>query len=96
MLVFLTSLVMLIGRVRVSELVRLVGWPALPLLLAGCFNLGRSETAGGRVSTWIDLWTPSQTEKPIDRLTDTERSMIAIHNGGLLGEGRARAPCAWR
>ena len=75
MLVFLTSLVMmLIGRVRVSELVRL-----------------RSETAGGRVSTWIDLWTSSQTEKPIDRLTDTERSMIAIHNGGLLGEGAGQS-----
>ena len=49
------------------------------------------ETAGGRVSTWIDLWTSSQTEKPIDRLTDTERSMIAIHNGGLLGEGAGQS-----
>ena len=61
------------------------------LLLAGLLNLGRSETAGGRVSTWIDLWTSSQTEKPIDRLTDTERSMIAIHNGGLLGEGAGQS-----
>ena len=55
MLVFLTSLVMmLIGRVRVSELVRLVGLACAALLLAGLLNLGRSETAGGRVSTWID------------------------------------------
>ena len=92
MLVFLTSLVMmLIGRVRVSELVRLVGLACAALLLAGLLNLGRSETAGGRVSTWIDLWTSSQTEKPIDRLTDTERSMIAIHNGGLLGEGAGQS-----
>ena len=92
MLVFLTSLVMmLIGRVRVSELVRLVGPACAALLLAGLLNLGRSETAGGRVSTWIDLWTSSQTEKPIDRLTDTERSMIAIHNGGLLGEGAGQS-----
>ena len=37
MLVFLTSLVMmLIGRVRVSELVRLVGLACAALLLAGC------------------------------------------------------------
>ena len=43
------------------------------------------------MSTWIDLWTSSQTEKPIDRLTDTERSMIAIHNGGLLGEGAGQS-----
>ena len=92
MLVFLTSLVMmLIGRVRVSELVRLVGLACAALLLAGLLNLGRSETAGGRVSTWIDLWTSSQTEKPIDRLTDTERSMIAIHNGGILGEGAGQS-----
>ena len=49
MLVFLTSLVMmLIGRVRVSELVRLVGLACAALLLAGWLNLGRSETAGGR------------------------------------------------
>ena len=48
MLVFLTSLVMmLIGRVRVSEL-RLVGLACAALLLAGLLNLGRSETAGGR------------------------------------------------
>ena len=57
---------------------------------AACAEKER-ETAGGRVSTWIDLWTSSQTEKPIDRLTDTERSMIAIHNGGLLGEGAGQS-----
>ena len=68
-----------------------VGLACAALLLAGLLNLGRSETAGGRVSTWIDLWTSSQTEKPIDRLTDTERSMIAIHNGGLLGEGAGQS-----
>ncbi len=54
-------------------------------------NLGRSETAEGRLSTWIHLWTRSQTEKPVDRLTDTERSMIAIHNGGILGEGAGQS-----
>ena len=43
MLVFLTSLVMmLIGRVRVSELVRLVGLACAALLLAGLLNLGQS------------------------------------------------------
>ena len=61
------------------------------VMLAGLLNLGRSETAGGRVETWIDLWTKPQTEKPIDQLTDTERSMIAIHNGGILGEGAGQS-----
>ena len=54
-------------------------------------NLGRSETAEGRVSTWIHLWTNSQTEKPIEHLSDTERSMIAIHNGGIFGEGAGQS-----
>lgn len=43
------------------------------------------------METWIDLWTKPQTEKPIDQLTDTERSMIAIHNGGILGEGAGQS-----
>mgnify|MGYP000756335052 FL=1 len=85
-LVFLASWVMmLIGRVRIRELVKLLGLAFAAVMLAGLLNLGRSETAGGRVETWIDLWTKPQTEKPIDQLTDTERSMIAIHNGGILG-----------
>ena len=92
MLVFLASWVMmLIGRVRMGELLKLLGLAAAAALLAGLLNLGRSETAGGRVSTWIDLWTSPQTEKPVEELTDTERSMIAIHNGGILGEGAGQS-----
>lgn len=91
-LVFLASWVMmLIGRVRFSELMKLVGWALAGIVLIMTLNLGRSETAEGRVSTWIHLWTRSQTEKPIEHLTDTERSMIAIHNGGLLGEGAGQS-----
>ena len=91
-LVFLASWVMmLIGRVRFSELLKLVGWAAAGVVLIMTLNLGRSETAEGRVSTWIHLWTRSQTEKPIEHLTDTERSMIAIHNGGIFGEGAGQS-----
>lgn len=82
---------MLIGRVRLGELFKLVGWGVAGILLIMTLNLGRSETAEGRVSTWIHLWTRSQTEKPIEHLTDTERSMIAIHNGGILGEGAGQS-----
>ncbi len=89
-LVCLASWVMmLIGRVRIRELMKLLGLrgrdPGRTL------NLGRSETAEGRVETWIDLWTKSQTEKPIEQLTDTERSMIAIYNGGIFGEGAGQS-----
>ena len=92
MLVFIASWVMmLIGRVRFGELMKLVGWALAGIVLIMTLNLGRSETAEGRVSTWIHLWTQSQTEKPIEHLSDTERSMIAIHNGGILGEGAGQS-----
>ena len=91
-LVFFASWVMmLIGRVRFSELMKLVGLACVGIVLIMTLNLGRSETAEGRVSTWIHLWTRSQTDKPIEHLTDTERSMIAIYNGGILGEGAGQS-----
>ena len=82
---------MLIGRVRFGELMKLVGWGVAAIVVIMTLNLGRSETAEGRVSTWIHLWTKSQTEKPIEHLSDTERSMIAIYNGGILGEGAGQS-----
>lgn len=91
-LVFMASWVMmLIGRVRFGELMKLVGWAVAGIVVIMTLNLGRSETAEGRVSTWIHLWTQPQTEKPIEHLTDTERSMIAIYNGGILGEGAGQS-----
>ncbi len=92
LLVFLASWVMmLIGRVRFGELAKLLGWAFAGALLIMMLNLGRSETAEGRIATWVHLWTRSQTEKPIEDLTDTERSMIAIHNGGIFGEGAGQS-----
>ena len=82
---------MLIGRVNFRELMKLVWLGVAAVLLVWMLNLGRSETAEGRVGTWLHLWTTTQTEKPIEHLTDTERSMIAIHNGGLLGEGAGQS-----
>ncbi len=91
-LVFMASWVMmLIGRVKFGELMKIVGLAVLGVLFILVFSLGRSDTAEGRVGTWIDLWTEPQTYKPIEDLTDTERSMIAIYNGGLFGEGAGRS-----
>lgn len=94
-LVFLISWVMmLIGRVRLRELIKLLGWAFAAGLLVLSLNLGRSETAEGRLSTWMHLWTrpyDAENPKPIDKLTDTERSMIAIHNGGIFGEGAGQS-----
>ena len=82
---------MLIGRVRFKELMKLVAWALVGAMLLWSLKLGRSETAEGRFSTWFNFWTKSQTEKPIEYLSDTERSMIAIHNGGLFGEGAGQS-----
>ncbi len=82
---------MLIARVKLGELLKLVGLAVIGALMIYTLNLGRSETAEGRVATWINLWTTSQVEKPIQHLSDTERSMIAIHNGGILGEGAGQS-----
>ncbi|MBQ5359196.1 MAG: FtsW/RodA/SpoVE family cell cycle protein [Alistipes sp.] len=91
-LVFGVSLIMmLIGRVRMSELAKIVGLAVAAVAIIGVLGLGRADTAGGSVSTWIDLWTHSQAEKSVQDLTDTERSMIAIYEGGLIGCGAGRS-----
>lgn len=91
-LAFVLSLAMLyIGRVRWSEIFRIVKWAALGAAFVGLLGLGRSHTAHGRISTWLGLWTSPRTEVMVDELTDTERSMIAIYNGGILGRGAGQS-----
>ncbi|MBO5813931.1 MAG: FtsW/RodA/SpoVE family cell cycle protein [Alistipes sp.] len=91
-LVFGVSLIMMfIGRVQMTELAKVVGLAVAAVGLIGVLGLGRADTAGGRVETWINLWTHSQAEKDVKDLTDTERSMIAIHEGGLIGRGAGRS-----
>ena len=91
-LVFATSLVMmLIGRVQLRELAKIGGLAIVGGFLIMSLHLGRSATAGGRVETWIDLWSQDRTEIPVEELSDTERSMIAIHNGGWLGQGAGQS-----
>ena len=95
LIVFAASLVMmLIGRVNIRELGKLVGILTAAVLLAMTLNLGRSSTASGRVGTWIESWQTSydpQNPTPPDKLSDTERAMIAVHNGGLFGEGAGQS-----
>ena len=86
------SLVMLyIGRVRWVEIFRMVGWAVVGFVLMMMLGLGRSTTAEGRFSTWWTLWTEDRTEVLAKDLTDTERSMIAIHNGGIMGRGAGQS-----
>ena len=86
------SLVMLyIGRIKWADIFRMVGWAAAGFMLLMVLGLGRSETAEGRFSTWWTLWTEDRTEVLAKDLTDTERSMIAIHNGGIMGRGAGQS-----
>lgn len=91
-IVFAASFVMMIiGRLSYVELGKLVLIGVVTVTLTLALNIGRSATAEGRIGTWIDLWTNSQIDKPVDRLADTERSMIAIHNGGIFGQGAGQS-----
>lgn len=55
---------MLIGRVNFRELMKLVWLGVAAVLLVWMLNLGRSETAEGRVGTWLHLWTRRRPRSP--------------------------------
>ena len=91
-LIFLVSIVMLyIGRVRIAELAKftiLIGlFGCLALGVMSLWGVGRGDTAGGRLSTWAHEWLSDDRVSASYELSDTQRSMIAIRNGGLFGEG---------
>ncbi len=91
-LLFFSSLVvMMIGRVKWTELAKIVGIALLVVVIYGAIGAGRSATAGGRLSTWVELMTTDRTKVAINDFTDTERSMIAIHNGGIFGKGAGQS-----
>ena len=65
-LVFGVGLIMMfIGRVRMTELAKIVGLAVAAVGVIALLGLGRADTAGGRVSTWINLWTHSQADKEV-------------------------------
>ncbi len=92
LLVFIISLLVLfIAGVRRREIFKVI---LVALIAGGLFTLlgmGRSGTASGRVDTWIATWSSDRTEIRVDDISDTERSMIAIQNGGLLGRGAGQS-----
>ena len=91
-LIFLVSIVMLyIGRVRLGELIKftvlLGAVGVLGLAAMGAIGVGRGDTASGRLSTWVLEWVGDAKVNASYELSDTQRAMIAIRNGGLFGEG---------
>ncbi|MFI3289150.1 MAG: FtsW/RodA/SpoVE family cell cycle protein [Rikenellaceae bacterium] len=82
-----SMVVLMVGRVNFRELAKIVVivfCGALSLFMLGA---GRADTAGGRFSTWVETWTTDRSDVASEDLSDTERSMIAMYNGGLTGVG---------
>ena len=95
-LIFITSVIMLfIGRVRIKELLKFVVAMAVTgiigLTLLSAIGIGRGDTAGGRFSVWLEEWRGEGTVDSMYELSDTQRAMIAIHDGGLFGEGAGQS-----
>ena len=77
-----------IGRVRIRELMKLTAVACvLGILLMSVLRIGRADVAGGRLSTWVKEWTTSEVPRNSYSMSDTQRAMIAIREGGLFGEG---------
>ncbi len=91
-MVFIISLLLLlIAGVDRKEIGKFVLFLALLGGIYSLFGLGRSGTAGGRVETWFATWFEDRSEIKVDYISDTERSMVAIQNGGLLGQGAGQS-----
>lgn len=88
LLVFCISLIMMyVGRVKRTELLKIAALAFAAGMLLMCLQFGRTGVASGRFSTWIKTLVEQRDEIPVNQLTDSERSMIAIHEGGLFGKG---------
>lgn len=91
-LIFMASILMIfIGRASIREICKFVAVTATAgvLLIASMslLNVGRGDTAGGRFSQWADTWTSDGRRDAVYEFSDTERAMIAIHEGGIYGKG---------
>ncbi len=91
-LVFIISmLVLYLAGVKRMEIAKLIMIAVAAAAIYSFMGMGRSNTAGGRVETWIETWTSDRTEVRVDYISDTERSMVAIQNGGILGKGAGQS-----
>ncbi len=91
-IVGMVSVIMLyIGRVPKWEIFKFTSLAVVAAVvlfsLLSLVGIGRGNTAGGRFSTWVTEWTTNGEKEYVYQLSDTERAMIAIHNGGFIGEG---------
>lgn len=84
-------LTLYIGRVSLRELGKLIGLGfiagAMLIAVMATTGIGRGSTGMTRLINWVtEVFTDSRRDY-VYELSDTQRAMIAIHNGGLTGEG---------
>lgn len=88
----IASLLMLyIGRVSKREILKilLVGGSVaiIGITLLSLVGAGRGSVGFTRLTRWVMELVTDGKRDYVYELSDTERAMIAIHNGGLMGEG---------
>ena len=89
LLVFGVGLVMIIvGRVRLTQVCKVVVWALLFGALYLGFGGGRGGTATSRISTFVNYWT---ADAPSGPMTDADHAMVAIYDGGLFGVGAGQS-----
>lgn len=86
-----SMLTLYIGRVSRRELIKTIGVGAMAAVvgfaLLSLVGMGRGDTALTRLTRWVTEMTTDGKKEYVYELSDTERAMIAIRNGGLMGEG---------
>lgn len=91
-LVFIVSVMILfiagVSKREIGKLILLAGTVVALFYLMG---MGRSDTAGGRLETWVATWTTDRQDVRIDYVSDTERSMVAMQSGGIFGQGAGQS-----
>ena len=83
---------MIVGRVKLVEIAKLIvlGIIAVALMLMVFTKIGRGTTAVNRITTWYETIT-TDTSTKVNKFTDSERSVVAIHDGGAFGLGAGRS-----
>lgn len=92
LLVFGIGIIMMfIARAKKTEIAKVI---AIVALLFGVYTLaggGRGDTATSRISSFVSSWTSPSDDLAVWQLSDAQRAMIAIHDGGLFGVGAGQS-----
>lgn len=91
-LFIIAVVILFIAGIRWREILKLIAVAAITGLLV-IFTVGRGGVVVSRISSFFNIAEKKeQVDKSImDKYTDSERSQMAIHNGGFFGVGAGRS-----